>query len=188
MADTMNDLDRNIRNYYGAKRLDPARVDAIEASVHRSHRLGRASRMVLAAAAAATVVATWLGRPPDADPTQRMIAEVVRNHLESAPLLVESDRYDVVQRGLPELGFPIRPGRRVSAALDLAGGRYCSLLGARAAQLRMVDRDTCAPHTLYVTPLTEDTATIVSGVFQQDRLQIEVWIDDDRLFALAGDH
>lgn len=185
----MNDLDRNIRSYYGAKRLDPARVDAIESSIHRSHHLRRASRMVLAAAAAAVVVvATWLGQPPDADPTQHLIAEVVRNHLDSAPLLVESDRYDVVQRGLPELGFPIRPRRRVSASLDLAGGRYCSLLGARAAQLRMVDRETRVPHTLYVTPLSEDTATVVSGVFQLDRLQIEVWIGGDRLFALAGDH
>ena len=105
----MNDLDRNIRNYYGAKRLDPARVDAI-------------------------VVATWLRRPPDADPTQRMVAEVVRNHLDSAPLLVESDRYDVVQRGLPELGFPIRPARRAvrPSTWRAAGTAPCLALAPRS--------------------------------------------------------
>ena len=128
----MENLDQELKNYYRSQRLSPQQVAAIQgltltrpparaAAYPGSCRLPRACCWPSESASGG--VSGMHGSP-----TQRVVAEIVRNHRQQGPLLVESPRYDLVQAALSDLDFPIRPGRdELVQAFALMGGKYCTI-------------------------------------------------------------
>ena len=184
----MNDLDSKLRDYYSGRRLGADRIRAIQASVRQRRRTRLLSGVAALAVAASLAVAVtfWLSGEVGASPTQRMVAEIARNHVEPGPLAVESNRYSVVQEALPDLDFPVRPGRDgLETVFTLVGGKYCTVLGSRAAQLHLVHRERGVAHTLYVVRITDDLMDISPGTYRHDGVGVEVWIDGELLYGLA---
>lgn len=115
-----------------------------------------------------------------------MVAEIARNHVGPGPLAVESNRYGVVQEALRDLDFPVRPRREgLVEAFALVGGRYCTLLGSRAAQLHLSHRESGVDHTLYVVPIADDLVDVPPGTYRYEGVRVEVWIDGELLYGLA---
>lgn len=72
-----------------------------------------------------------------------LVSETVQNHLKLKPLEVKSARFDEVLDYFEMLEFnPIKSSYLVPKSGDtLLGGRYCTIQGADAAQLRVVSKD-----------------------------------------------
>lgn len=91
----------------------------------------------------------WLQQPPSI--IQRIADEVASNHLKMKPLQVEATEMATVQNYFNQLSFA--PEHTQSFAnntqIALAGGRYCSIQGTKAAQLRYKDTATGAYITLF---------------------------------------
>lgn len=68
--------------------------------------------------------------------------------------------------------------------LTLAGGRYCSIQGHMAAQLRFYDADQNR-YTLYQVGMQKEFENIRSGVLAVDGASVEVWQEAGNLFGLA---
>ena len=74
---------------------------------------------------------------------------------------------------------------RIGETSDLVGGRYCSLQGELAAQLRLERRSDGRSGTLYIVRRSPQLEEIGQTVVQLGDFEIELWHDDSRFFALA---
>lgn len=185
----MENLDKELKDYYLRQRLSPDKVSAIRASAVHTSRARRVATY-LVPLAAAVLLAVGIGMWSKVDlfgsPFQRVVAEIVHNHHQQGALVVVSDRYDVVQAALSDLDFPIRPSREeLVQTFALVGGKYCTIQASRAAQLKLSRRDSGVIHTFYVVPVTADMEGIEPGVYERNGVQVELWTDMRLLYGLA---
>ena len=186
----MKNLEQELKNYYQSKRLASHRIKTIQSSVHQIDRPRHRVFYLIPMAAAILLtigIGLWLHMSTDSI-THQVVAEIGHNHRQHGALIVESDRYGVVQAALSELNFPIRP-RRGELIKDfvLVGGKYCTIQGSRAAQLKLSPRKNGAIHTLYVLPMSEDIKDVEPGVYETNGVRIELWTDQSLLYGLAHD-
>lgn len=82
---------------------------------------------------------------------QRIADEVASNHLKMKPLEIEATELATVQHYFSQLTFSPHQTKSFTDnnQIALAGGRYCSIQGAKAAQLRYQDTTTGAYITLF---------------------------------------
>lgn len=184
----MKNLEQELKNYYRSKRLASHRIAAIQASVRETGRTRRRISYLIPLAAAILLtigIGLWPHMSTDSI-THQVVAEIKHNHRQHGVLIVESDRYGVVQAALGELDFPIRP-RRDELVQDfvLLGGKYCTIQGSRAAQLKLSHRNSRTIHTLYVLPMADDIKEVEPGVYETNGVQIELWTDQSLLYGLA---
>ncbi|WP_462322791.1 hypothetical protein [Halochromatium sp.] len=109
------------------------------------HQPGRRGRWALAALPLVVVLLVvlwwWQFPPPEQSEATRMAQiadEVAGQHLHLKPLEVEAADLNQVRRYLSQLDFrPLASDAPALADLSLQGGRYCSIQGVPAAQLRL---------------------------------------------------
>jgi anti-sigma factor RsiW len=119
--------------------------------------------------------------------TERAVcAEVVMNYEKHSPMQVLSSHYSDVQAALNGLDFSIMPANaRILEAYRLVGGRYCSIQGMPAAQLRVQIIRSGKECTLYAVKAVGTLHDVKSAIDRLDRVRVEVWRQDNVLFALA---
>ena len=186
----MKNLEQQLNNYYRSKRLASHRITAIQASVHEMGKTRyRVSYLIpVAALILLTIgIGLWLHISTDSI-THQVVAEIGRNHRQHGALVVESGQYGVVQAALSELDFPIRP-RRDELVQDfvLVGGKYCTIQGSKAAQLKLSHGKSEIIHTLYVLPMADDIKDVKPGVYETNGVQVELWTDRTLVYSLARD-
>lgn len=184
----MKNLEQELKNYYRSKRLDSHRITAMQASVHEMQRTRyNVSYLIpIAAVILLTIgIGLWLHISADSI-THQVVAEIGHNHRQHGALVVESDQYAVVQAALSELDFPIRP-RRDEFVQDfvLAGGKYCTIRGFQAAQLKLSHSKSQIIHTLYVLPIADNIKDVEPGIYETNGVQVELWTDQVLLYGLA---
>ena len=186
----MKNLEQEIKNYYRSRRLEPDRVAAIQASVRRTRGTRRVSYLVPAAAVVllAIGIGLWTYITTDGGLTRQVVAEIGHNHRHHGELAVESDRYGVVQEVLGELDFPVRPRREeLVGDFALIGGKYCTIQGSQAAQLKLSRRDSGIIHTLYVFPMADKAKGVEPGTYETGGVRVELWTDRTLVYGLARD-
>ena len=115
-----------------------------------------------------------------------VLAEIAYNHQKTVVLDVASPSYDVVQAGLPRLDFSVLSSKAAFLRnYALVGGRYCSLQGELAAQLRMTDRVNGDTLTVYVCKLAPALSGLAPLEQAHGGVEIRLWEDGGRIFALA---
>ena len=184
----MKNLEQELNNYYRSKRLASHRITAIQASVHEVGKTRhRVSYLIpVAALVLLTIgIGLWLHMSTDSI-THQVVAEIGQNHWQHGALVVESDQYGVVQAALSKLDFPIRP-RRGELVQDfiLVGGKYCTIQGFQAAQLKLNHSKSRIIHTLYVLPITDSIKDVEPGTYETNGVQVELWTDQFLLYGLA---
>ena len=88
---------------------------------------------------------------------------------------------------MQRLDFSLDLPADIQRNFQLIGGRYCSIQGGLAAQLKVRNRVNGAVSTLYVTTLTEKLARIKEQHVLQGRVDIHLWRQQGRFFGLATD-
>lgn len=133
-------------------------------------------------------------RPADDRLIAAIAEEVAQNHLHLKPLEVRTDKLDSIRRYFTRLDFrPVESAYLKRIGLELLGGRYCSLQGVTAAQLRFRKRGGDAVHTLYEVGYDPD---LFSGLPDFDRgetpvtvyasgVKVTIWVEKGLLFALT---
>jgi len=123
----------------------------------------------------------------------RLIAEeVVKNHLKLKPLEVKAETINAIRGYFSKLEFmPVESSMVSDKSMKLIGGRYCSLQGITAAQLRMKQGRNL--QTLYQTQylpgvfgqlpqLEKDESPLV--VYARG-IKVKIWVEKGLLFALT---
>jgi anti-sigma factor RsiW len=185
-------LRRALKSFYGAKFLPGSRVDFL---LQEKTRLAQSAR-------------PWLTKPPaqivalitaivvfvlvaDHEHHQQAIeravcTEVAMSQTNHSPLEIISSRYSEVQAALRQLDFSITPAKStILEAYRLMGGSYCSIQGVPAALLRVQNIRSCKECTLYAMKAAGKLHDITPTVESVDGVRVEVWRQDDVVFALA---
>ena len=123
---------------------------------------------------------------------QQIAEEVVSNHLKLKPLEVKTGSMDAVRGYFTKLDFmPVESSLQTLNNLQLIGGRYCSLQGITAAQLRMQQGENLQTlyETEYVPDVFGDIPSLDKGetplVVYAKGIKVKVWAEKGLLFALT---
>ncbi len=115
---------------------------------------------------------------------QSVAAEIVMNHVKDLDVEVRSTTWDELRQSLDKLDFALAGSSRLeSRDLRLQGGRYCSIQGKLAAQIRMAGPGG-ERLTLYQTATTEDL-TGLDRTLTASGVEVEMWTEQGLFFGLA---
>ena len=185
----MTDLERLIKDYYDEAELPEARVDAILDGAPARETPPRVWYLRIAAVAASLLLGFGLLQVylSERDTEARVLAEIAMNHKKQLAVEVAADNFTDIGRALDRLEFTVPRPERLIEGFTLLGGRYCSIHGNLAAQLKLREAGTGAVHTLYVTGLTPDLVGVAGGASEHDGVAITLWREQDVFFGLAKD-
>lgn len=125
---------------------------------------------------------------------QRIGSEVAKNHLNLKPLEIQTSSIQEIRGFLSQLGFsPIESSLLAGSTKTLMGGRYCSIQGVRAAQLRLKDSKTGQIQSLYQTVYDKDVFYDLPLLIENQKpitvfskgLAVDIWVEKGLLFALT---
>lgn len=195
-------LSTHLRQYYGEKQPSPAKLAYLvamadmaseealkEGAVQRKPLRGDVlpvlrPALVLSLALAAIIAFFFLR--PMRDVTQQVAKEIVLNHNKRLALEFLSETYVDLGDQMSKLDFSLVRSKKIDAqSFRVIGGRYCSIQGDLAAQIKLQD-EAGRIYTLYQTALTEDLLKLEVGERQQDGLKVKLWREAGLLFGLAG--
>jgi hypothetical protein len=186
----MSNFDETIKRYYSSMSLPAEKVETILANSVRA-RKSLFSRYYKFAGVAALLIIGFIGlhlQLHKATMTERLLAEIAMNHQKRLNVEVSTDQYEVVQEKLNRLDFSILPVKsELIVNYTLLGGRYCSIHGGLAVQLKVREKASGDFMTLYVTKLTDKLEDITPLDAEFDGVRIRLWKEDHRLLAIAGD-
>ena len=125
---------------------------------------------------------------------ERIAMEVVTNHIKLKPLEIETSSIDDIRGYFKKLDFmPVNSRLVDQFGLEIIGGRYCSLQGITAAQLRVRKPGTNTVQTLYQTEyrknVFKDIPVLEDGDAPVDiyvkGVKVRIWVEKGLLFALT---
>ena len=182
----MSDLERSIGAYYVEKKLSAERVEAILRQCKRPRFWQRHYKALSVAAVLVLFCAGVYRHVEQTQYKERVLAEIAMNHRKDLSVEVEATQYRSLQEKLDSLDFDLAPSPVHLAGLALVVGRYCSIQGKLAAQLKVFDPASAEMLTLYVTSLDGALAQLTPLDEEYEMLHMRCWRDGDRFFALAG--
>lgn len=127
---------------------------------------------------------------------EKIGSEVAKNHIKLKPLEVATSQLSELRQYFTELDFsPIASQHVNFSEQTLVGGRYCSIQGITAAQIRLKDKNSGQLQSLYQTiydrkkfsgiPLLSDKQKPVT--VHANGVTVDIWVEKDLLFALTKD-
>ena len=145
-----------------------------------------AAGIAFAVTTAAVLLTT--GGPNGTDVDQLRIAvaeEVAAGHKKNKPPEFVTQSYAALGASMNRLDFvPAEPGRLKPKNLALTGGRYCSLDGNIAAQIKLKDR-AGVPCTLYVAKVTDKLQAVGEYARHINGVEVRVWQEGELIYGLA---
>jgi len=189
----MVDIDRSVKTYYEQAQLSEEQlqklaamqdeVPAAQQQVAPNQWLRRSALAV--ASIMLTVMLFIINGQDDAGIAERVAQEVAMNHNKALAVEYSTDSYDVLSQHMDKLDFTLRaPILGLNDGLALIGGRYCSIQGELAAQIKMVD-ETGRIYTLYQTRSNAMLQAINNNHLSLEQVNIRLWREQGLLFALA---
>lgn len=118
--------------------------------------------------------------------------EVVKNHLKLKPLDVHSDNMMGIREFFTLLDFRPSTSTNFNVESNLLGGRYCSIQGVTAAQLRFEQNDGLS--TLYQAPYSKRDFGLIPKIEQGQSplyvmtkgVPVTMWVENGLLMVLVG--
>ncbi|MBT3604216.1 MAG: hypothetical protein HOE48_13560 [Candidatus Latescibacteria bacterium] len=183
----MSNLDKHIKQHYQSKALSQSKVDAIltEGNEKRPTRSWRSFSPLVAAALLIIGFVFFNNYQAQNLLNQRVITEIAMNHSKQLDAEITTSDYDDLQTKLNRVDFPIY-SETIPENHQLLGGRYCSIQGELAAQLKLKHKKTGDVKTLYVTRLTPTLKNVKNQTITQNSITTQLWKTSDCLFALAS--
>ena len=199
MESELDNLDQRLRKYYASQSLSASALARLKHTIRSTSRTsggpsaarlkpwviiaGVCSSLAVVGVIALLVLALW--NSPADDVARLAAGEVATNHHKQ--LAVEFSTTDVSQlrEQMSKLDFSlVLPQRFQDGRHRLIGGRYCSIQGQIAAQLRLADAHGYAC-TLYEVRPVDALASVSEGRFEIDGCEVELWKENGLLMVLA---
>jgi len=172
--------------------LQPAAQNARPKNKWRCYQVG--AGLLATFALFALLINFLLGQTSQHDMIEQIANEVVTNHLHLKPLEIESNQIAGLQGYFTLLDFqPINSRNIDKQQMQLLGGRYCSLQGITAAQLRFQSTPDNRIRTLYQVAYDPAVFSKLPDIDKNQQpvstyakgIKVSIWVEKDVLFALT---
>ena len=184
----MSKLEENLKKYYSSKSLPDEKIDLLLNGRARAGRyLGGLFKI---AAAIAVFFALYFGYFyfQGNQLEMRVAKEIAMNHNKQLAVEFKADNLDTLGSKLVKLDFPLNKAKGFLASdYKVLGGRYCSIQGNLAAQLKIENTTNKSIETLYISELKGDLERINPADINMDGVNIRVWKKDGLLYGKASD-
>ena len=192
------ELKDSVKKYVESKQLNENQLDGLMGLVDAQSKPAKDQSRWLQAIVVVAVIGVaiglyWNTTARNHSEVSLLIAEeVVHNHLKMKPLEVSSHSLHDMRAYFNQLDFSLRSSSVIeNTTLQLLGGRYCSIQGITAAQIRLKDKQTGDLETLYQAPynkeLFKDLPKLQEGHAPVrhfiNGIAVEVWVEKGILFA-----
>ena len=123
--------------------------------------------------------------------------EVSKNHLKLKPLEISSDKLQDLNEYFTMLDFQLVNSSILNnPKWELLGGRYCTIQGNTAAQLRLKNTSTGQIETLYQAPYFANQIGKVPSIDKNQSpinefskgMGVKIWIEKGVLFAITDNN
>ncbi len=112
--------------------------------------------------------------------------EIARNHHKRADVEFTAATFADLRGQMDRLDFtPVEPADLKARGFRLLGGRYCSIQGQLAAQIKLAD-PAGQVHTLYETRLNETFGAALEGEVDVNGVRVHLWQEVGLLVGLAS--
>jgi len=141
-----------------------------------------------------TLVSTFYFLADEVSLEEKIGMEVAKNHIKLKPLEIETSEMQDIRDYFTQLEFvPTESKRLAIMGNELLGGRYCSIQGITATQLRIKDKTTGEVQTLYQTVYNPE---VFSGLPKLEDggqphrvyskgIEVDIWVEKGIVFALT---
>ena len=126
-----------------------------------------------------------LNRGPLSD---RIMQEIAYNHQQEMPTEISSNSLIKIGDYLNKLTFPlIDSDAMTTQKWQILGGRYCSINGKLAAQLKVKNLEDSKTYTLYQAALGTDISKVLASTKEQaiEGVSVSIWQEKGLLLGLA---
>jgi len=113
---------------------------------------------------------------------QKIALEVIYNHNKNLPSEFLVNKITGLNSRLLKLGFAIKETSSIEQ-YSVVGGRYCSIQGSTAAQIKL--RKNKEHATLYISNFSNIDKNKLPFFLSEDGVQVKVWIENNLLYAIA---
>lgn len=123
--------------------------------------------------------------------SQRIMNEIVYNHKQDMPIEIQSNSITDISDYLSKLSFSmVLPGVFSDPNWQLLGGRYCTINGKIAAQLKVKNLKDNSTYTFYQAAIDKDlekpNATSMTDTI--DGVGVSIWREQGVLLGLAKEN
>lgn len=181
----MNNIDNSIIDFYKDESLSDEQVSSILLAGTRAHRKRR--RLSLGLVAAVLLLALlpifMLQNSGVEEFRSAAIEEVAYNHLKQEQPKIYTTSYEMISESLEKLSFQLKRPSFLNGH-TLVGGKYCSVQGVKAAQLKVHDSDGTSG-TIYVVPVQEKFAKLQGSYQSTSGVQIDFHHEQGLLWIYA---
>ena len=188
-----HELKTSVKNYVESKQLSEQQLHNLMELVGTTKKFPIWPRAVAAIVIIAIAIGFWQVNNRNLAEVSLMIAEeVVHNHLKMKPLEVTSHSLQDLRVYFSQLDFPLRDSNIIAGGnLNLLGGRYCSIQGITAAQLRLRDEKTGDLETVYQAPYNKELFRELPNLQEGQTpvrhfingIGVDIWVEKGILFA-----
>lgn len=179
-------LKQAVKAHYEKKNLTEGQLQKLLdlQQVEKPKRFSRFHFISFAVAAAALVL--LLNISYFTKPSYNIVQEVAYNHNKQMNPEIYSDSIAKIQNRLNRLDFNMINAEFLGDGWEVLGGRYCSIQGKVAAQLKVKEKASGKVYTLYQARLPAGFSQDKQQIKEIDGLTVKVWIEKGLIMALAG--
>ncbi|GJM15127.1 MAG: hypothetical protein DHS20C13_04540 [Thermodesulfobacteriota bacterium] len=183
----MDRTKENIKEYYSNKSLGEEKVHLLLGKHSKKNRIWMLSKIAIAALLIMGFIFT-IFQFQNSNIEDRIVKEIAMNHNKQLNVEFPSDSLSDLQTKLTKLDFQLDKAEGfISDNYILMGGRYCSIQGNLAAQLKIKNNHTNDFETLYITELNPDLENVESADVNTEGVNIKIWNEDGLLYGIASD-
>ncbi|NIS07392.1 MAG: hypothetical protein GWO07_01195 [Candidatus Dadabacteria bacterium] len=185
----MDKLDKNIKEYYMSQSLSEDRMEEILGESSGKTSLKKFYiPMSIAASLLIALLATSVFYFDGYMLTKRVVKEIEMNHNKKLAVEMVSSDYSQLSGMLAKLDFElVEPDSQFTKNYELVGGRYCSIQGELAAQLKLKHKVNGTISTLYAASLNPELQKIKLTDKNTSTTSIKLWNSDNIFYGLAED-
>ena len=192
-------LKKSVQEYISSKQLKQEQLSALQNlmddAAEKSSSPGPLKFNAIAAILVLALVSSliWSLNIDNESHVAELIAEeVAYNHLKMKPMEVSSKSMEDVRAYFSKLDFSLSQSKYIADnGLILIGGRYCSIQGEDAAQLRMQNEKTGDIQIVYQAPYNKKLFRDLPKLYEGQApvrhfvngIAVDVWVEKGILFA-----
>ena len=190
--DMKKTLKENIKENYAELKLSPEQwrsLDSLQQNRAGKHGIRFFLKISFAAMAASVLLLSLYLFQGSGSLAGKIADEVAYNHNKNVQMEIKTASIDEVQNFLSKIDFTLIHSERLPfEQWELLGGRYCSIQGRLAVQMKIQNKANGKLKTLYQVPYPKELSHIKSVPMETyaSGVKVRLWRERGLLLGLAG--